>query len=40
MNVFDAEIKILGTEVLLQDTVADLNSGIHFIVLFTAKKPK
>ena len=38
MNVFDAEIKVLDTEIFPQHTIADLNSGITFI-LFSQEKP-
>ena len=38
MNVFDAETKILDTEIFPQHIIADLNSGITF-VLFSPEKP-
>ena len=39
MTVFDAEAKVLSTEIFTQHTIADLNSDITFIVLFTQEKP-
>ena len=32
MIVYDVETKVLDTEIFLQHTIADLNSGITFIV--------
>ena len=37
MIVFDAEPKVLDTEIFLQHTIANLNSGITF-VLFSQEK--
>ena len=34
MNDFDAEIKVLNTEIFSLDTIADLSSVITFIVMF------
>ena len=39
MIVFDAETKILDTEIFPQHTIADLNSGFTTIVLFNQEKP-
>ena len=39
MVVFDAETKILDTEIFPQHTIADLNSGFTTIVLFNQEKP-
>ena len=39
MTVFNATIKALPTEIFRQYAIADLNSGITFIVLFSQKKP-
>ena len=30
MTVFDVETKVIGTEIFLQHTIADLNSSITF----------
>ena len=38
MIVFDAETNVLDTEIFPQDTIADLNSSITFILLFSRKK--
>ena len=38
MIVFDAEARVLDTEIFPQHTIADLNSGITFIVLFSQEK--
>ena len=37
MIVFDAETKVLDTEIFSQLTIADLNSGIIFHEAFTVK---
>ena len=34
MIIYDMVIKVLDTELFPQHTIADLNSGITFIVLF------
>ena len=39
MNVCDAEIKVLETEIFRQHTIAVLNSDIIFIVLRSQEKP-
>ena len=39
MIVYDMAIKVLGTESFPQDNIADLYSGITFIVLFSQEKP-
>ena len=39
INAFDAETKKLDTDIFPQHTIADLNSSITFIVLFSQKKP-
>ena len=39
MTVFDAETKVLDTEIFPQHNIADLNSGITFIALFSQEKP-
>ena len=38
MIVFDAEPKVLDTEIFPQQTIVDLNSDITFIVLFCQEK--
>ena len=39
MIVYDVATKVLGTELFPQHSIADLNSGITFIVLFSQEKP-
>ena len=39
MIVYDVATKVLGTEEFLQHNIADLNSGVIFIVLFSQEKP-
>ena len=39
MTVFDAITKIFDTEIFSQHTIADLNPGITFIILFNQEKP-
>ena len=39
MIVFDAESKVLDTNIFPQHTIADLNSGITFTVLFSQENP-
>ena len=39
MIVFDAETKILDTEIFPQHTIVDLTSDITFIALFSQEKP-
>ena len=39
MIVYDAATKVLGKEEFPQHNIADLNSGITFIVLFSQEKP-
>ena len=39
MIVYDVATKVLGTELLPQHNIADLNSGIKFTVLFSQEKP-
>ena len=39
MIVFDAETKVLDTEIFSQLTIADLNSGIIVHVLLSHEKP-
>ena len=39
MIVYDVATKLLDAEKLPQHTMADLNSGIIFIVLFSQEKP-
>ena len=39
MIVFDLETKVLDTEIFPQHNIADLNSGITFIALFSQEKP-
>ena len=39
MIVYDMATKELDTESFSQHTIADLNSGITFIVLFSQEKP-
>ena len=38
MNAIDTDIKVLDTEIFLQHTIANLDSGITF-VLFSQEKP-
>ena len=39
MIVYDVATKVIGTEEFLQYNIAELNSGITFIVLFSQEKP-
>ena len=39
MIAYDVTTKVLGTEEFRQHNIADLISGITFIVLFSQKKP-
>ena len=39
MIVYDVAAKVLGTEEFPQHNIAELNSGITFIVLFSQEKP-
>ena len=39
MIVYDVATKVLGTEVFPQHNIADMNSRITFIVLFSQEKP-
>ena len=39
MIVYDVATKVLGTEEFLQHNIAELNSGITYIVLFSQEKP-
>ena len=39
MIAYDVATKVLDTELFPQYTIADLNSGITFIVLFSQEKP-
>ena len=39
MIVFEVESKVLDTEIFLQRTIADLNSDITIIVLFSQEEP-
>ena len=39
MTVYDVATKVLDTEKFSQHNIADLNSGITFIVLFSQEKP-
>ena len=39
MIVYDVATKVLDTESFPQQTIADLSSGITFIVLFSQEKP-
>ena len=39
MIVYDVATKVLGTEFIPQHSIADLNSGITLIVLFSQEKP-
>ena len=39
MTTFEVKTKILDTEIFPQHTIADLNTGITFIVLFSQEKP-
>ena len=39
MIVYDVATKVLGTELFPQHNIADLNSVITFIVLFSQEKP-
>ena len=39
MIVFDPESKVLDTNIFPQHTIADLNSGITFTVLFSQENP-
>ena len=39
MIVYDLATKALYTELFPQHTIADLNSGITFIILFSQEKP-
>ena len=39
MIVYDVATKVLDTEIFPQHTIADLISGITFIVLFSQEKP-
>ena len=39
MNVFDAETKVLDTEIFPRHIIADMGSGNTFIVSFSKKKP-
>ena len=39
MIVYDVATKVLDTELFPQHTIADLSSGITFIVLFSQEKP-
>ena len=38
MNAIDTDTKVLDTEIFLQHTIANLDSGITF-VLFSQEKP-
>ena len=38
MNVFDAETKVLDTEIYPQLTITDLNSDVIFFVLFSQER--
>ena len=39
MIVYGVAKKVLGTELFVQHTIAELNSGITFIALFSQEKP-
>ena len=39
MIIYDAVTKMLDTEIFPQHNIADLSSGITFIVLFNREKP-
>ena len=39
MSVYDVATMVLDTELFPQHNIADLNSGIAFIVLFSQEKP-
>ena len=39
MIVYDVATKVLDTETFPHHTIADLNSGITFIVLLSQEKP-
>ena len=39
MIIYDVATKLLGTEVFSQHNIADLSSGIIFIVFFSQEKP-
>ena len=39
MIVYDVATKVIGTEEFPQYNIAELNSGITFIVLFSLEKP-
>ena len=39
MTFYDVTTKVLDTEKFPQHNIADLNSGITFIVLFSQEKP-
>ena len=38
-DIFDAETEVFDKEIFPQHTIAELNSGIRFIVLFSQEKP-